>query len=320
MHERDILPKVTKISVVLPVYGEEATLRELYRRLYETVTQKLGFDYEFIFVDDGSRDNSWVVIQELYVKDQRVIGLKFSRNFGHHIAVTAGIDWATGDYTVLMDSDLQDQPEEIPRLIAKLLEGYEVVFGIRKKRQFGFIKTATSRIVLYFMNKITNRNLELDSNIFRVLDKKVVEQLKAFREGDRYILGLISYIGFRQIGIPVEHGKRYAGETKYNVRRLLTLGMNMLTSFSDLPLKTASYFGLLVAFLSFLGAVWLVFRKIVFDGTIVGWTSVMVALFFMGGVQLTFLGILGQYVGRIYNESRKRPLYILDTVLERRAE
>jgi dolichol-phosphate mannosyltransferase len=304
------------ISVIVPIFNEAGNLEELYRRLRAVVEKNLQVSYEFIFVNDGSTDDSWNIIEELHAKDSNVKGIKFSRNFGHHVAITAGMDLAKGNSIILMDADLQDQPEEIPKLYEKFMEGYDVVFGIREERQHGFMKRITSKIFIFFMNKIVDSDVPINSNIFRIMNRKVVDTINQFRERDRFITGLISFVGFKQTGIKIIHGKRFSGTTKYDFFKLLKLALNTLTSFSYKPLQIASIMGISLSLLSFLLMTYLIIKKLIFGISILGWTSTIVIIFFIGGVQMLFLGLLGEYIGRIYAESKRRPLYTIDKELE----
>jgi dolichol-phosphate mannosyltransferase len=300
---------------VVPVYNEEGNLRELYRRLVETL-EGLGRPFEIVFIDDGSKDGSYAMLEQLFQADGRVRALRFSRNFGHHLAITAGLDAARGQAVVLMDSDLEDRPEVIPALFAKLEEGYDVVYGIRRGRTHSLFKRVTSRMFMALMNRIADGEHQLNTSILRIARRPVVDAVTACREQHRFILGLFSWVGFRQVGIDVEHGQRFAGETKYSLKKMIKLAMNTITASSTLPLKVASFMGTLVSSLSFLYALILLLKKLFFDTMVEGWTSTIVTGLFLGGVQLICLGILGEYVGRIYGEIQRRPLYVVASKLE----
>lgn len=301
-----------EISIVIPVYNESENLIELHKRLKYVLENEIKTNYEIIFVDDGSKDDSWKMIEFLHTENVNIRGLKFSRNFGHHIAITAGMDMAKGDSVVLMDADLQDQPEEIPKLYSTFINGYDVVYGIRKERQHSFLKTLTSKIFISLMNRIVNSDIPINSHIFRIMNRKVLIALNQFRERERFITGLVSFVGFNQIGVEIEHGKRFAGETKYSLSKLLKLAVNTLTSFSYKPLQLASFSGIIISMLSFIFIIYLIVRKLIFNIGLVGWTSTIVVILFIGGIQMFFLGILGEYIGRIYAENQNRPLYIID--------
>lgn len=297
-------------SVVLPVYNEAGNLRELHRRL-TAVLQKLERSYEVVFVDDGSDDDSFAVLQQLAGEDPRLRALAFSRNFGHHIAITAGLDEARGEAIVLMDSDLQDQPEGIPVLHAKFLEGYDVVYGLRRNKRHSLFKRLTARIFLLAVNGMRSGGHEIHSDLFRVASREVVQAVRGCREQARFIAGLFSWVGFRQTGVEVPHGARHSGRTKYSLFKMIGLALDTFTGFSRLPLRLATWLGLAVSCGSFIYGVWLVVKKFWLDTAALGWTSTMVVLLFLGGIQLLALGLLGEYVGRIYVESQARPLYIV---------
>lgn len=298
------------LSVVLPVYNEAENIDPLIHRLQETLAA-LGGSYELLFVDDGSQDDSLKHLRMWHQRDPRIGVLSFSRNFGHHLALTAGLDAAKGDYIVIMDADLQDQPEAIPALYHKLSEGYDVVYGIRQNKQFPWLKKALSASFRWVMRRWIK--VPIEGGVFRIMTRRVLEEVKALRETDRLVIGLIDWVGFRQVGVEVPHAARVAGETKYSLGRQLRLGMDALVAFSDLPLRLATWAGLgavsvacllLLVWAAGLGTTW---------GA--GWVFVVCAIFLMGGVQLFCVGLLGEYLSRTLTEARRRPLYI---VAERR--
>jgi dolichol-phosphate mannosyltransferase len=304
-----------QISVVIPVFNEEGNVPELHRRLV-AVLESMEKSFELIFVDDGSRDASFTRLSEIHERDKRVRALRFSRNFGHHVAITAGLDAARGQAVVMMDADLEDQPEAIPVLFEKLEEGYDVVYGIRRDRKHSWFKRITSRLFVALMNSIVAEGHAINTNIFRIARRPVVDAVNECREQYRFILGLFSWAGFRQVGVDVPHGSRFSGETKYSLFKMLRLALVTITAFSRLPLRAASVMGLLVSCFAFAFGVFLVVKKLLWDTMIEGWTSAMVSSLFLGGVQLVCLGILGEYIGRIYGESQKRPLYVVSARLE----
>jgi dolichol-phosphate mannosyltransferase len=304
-----------QISVVIPVFNEEGNVPELHRRLV-AVLESMEKSFELIFVDDGSRDASFTRLSEIYERDKRVRALRFSRNFGHHVAITAGLDAARGQAVVMMDADLEDQPEAIPVLFEKMEQGYDVVYGIRKDRKHSWFKRVTSRLFVALMNSIVAEGHSINTNIFRIARRPVVDAVNECREQYRFILGLFSWAGFRQTGVEVPHGSRFSGETKYSLFKMLRLALVTITAFSRLPLRAASVLGLIVSVFAFGLGSFLVLKKFLWDTMIEGWTSAMVSSLFIGGVQLVCLGILGEYVGRIYGESQKRPLYVVSTRLE----
>lgn len=300
------------LSVVVPVYNEKEGLREFYDRTKRVLLDVNGLDHEIIFVDDGSCDGSAQVITQFVGQDARVRLLKLSRNFGHQIAITAGIDAARGNAVVVIDADLQDPPEVILRFIEKWKEGYDVVYGVRETRDGEtLLKVWTASIFYRILKASVNLDIPVDVGDFRLMSRRVVEHLKAMQERDRFVRGLVSWIGFRQIGLTYRRDKRYAGETKYPYRKMIRFALDGITSFSSVPLKMATIMGYLTSLIAFAYACSVIVQK--FMGyTVQGWATIMVGLLFLGGVQLICLGILGEYIGRIFNETKGRPLYIID--------
>lgn len=302
-------------SVVAPVYNEEQLLPEFYRRVIEAL-EPLGEPFELVLVNDGSRDGSPRIMREIHLRDPRVRVLNFSRNFGHQIAITAGIDYAQGEAVVVIDSDLQDPPEVIPELIARWHEGYDVVFAVRAEREgeTAFKKT-TAALFYRLIDRITNVNIPVDTGDFRLMDRRVVDALSAMREQHRFMRGLSAWVGFKQIGLPYRRDARKAGETKYPLRKMLRFALDGITSFSYLPLQLATYFGFAIAAISILGIIVAVILRLSGINALEGQATTLVTVLFLGGVQLIFLGILGEYLGRIYNEVKRRPLYIVAEAL-----
>jgi dolichol-phosphate mannosyltransferase len=302
-------------SVVLPVFNEEGNLSELHARLTKVLTEDIARSYELIFVDDGSADGTFTRLTELHTRDPHVRVLRFARNFGHHLAITAGIDAARGDVVALMDSDLQDLPESLPLLHAKLEEGYDVVRAVRQGKKHSLFKRVTSDLFNRLMNRLV-AGFEIDTAVFRIARRPVIDAVKACREQARFILGLFSWVGFRQTSVEVPHGERHTGETKYSLFKMIRLAVNTITAFSRMPLQVASYIGLLIALCSFGFGSWIIAKKVFLDTAVEGWSSLIVVILFLGGVQLLCLGILGEYVGRAYSEVQKRPLYVVSTELD----
>ncbi len=300
------------LSVVVPVYNEKEVLEEFYDRTKRVLLDVNGLDHEIIFVDDGSCDGSAQVITQFVGQDARVRLLKLSRNFGHQIAITAGIDAACGNAVVVIDADLQDPPEVILRFIEKWKEGYDVVYGVRETRDGEtLVKVWTASIFYRILKALVNLDIPVDAGDFRLMSRRVVEHLKAMQERDRFVRGLVSWIGFRQIGMMYRRDKRYAGETKYPYRKMIRFALDGITAFSSIPLKMATIMGYLTSLVAFAYACSVIVQK--FMGyTVQGWATIMVGLLFLGGVQLICLGILGEYIGRIFNETKGRPLYIID--------
>lgn len=304
------------ISVVTPVYNEEDTLPEFYRRL-TAVLQRCGDPYEIILVNDGSSDNSLNIMKEINNTDKRVKCVNLSRNFGHQTAITAGLDYASGDIVAIMDSDLQDPPEVLPELFQKQREGYDVVYAIRKNRKEGVFKKSAYTIFYRLLKKMANINIPLDSGDFCVINKKVLNTLKSIHERNRFLRGLRGWIGFKQIGMEYDRDKRFAGEAKYTFIKLLKLAFDGFLSFSYMPLRLASVLGLIVSGSSFIGILFIFYLRFftAMTLTVPGWASVAVIILFLGGVQLVTIGIIGEYIGRVYDEVRQRPLYIVQDAI-----
>ncbi len=301
-------------SAVVPVFNEEGNLPELHARLTE-VFRGLGRTYEIVFVDDGSTDRSMAVLEDLNRRDPRVRVIQFSRNFGHHIAVTAGMDACRGDFVILMDADLQDRPEEIPSLFRKIEEGYDVVYGIRTGRRHSLPKRLASALFVATMRHMVS-GFDLNSGIFRMARRNVIDTVRQCRETHRFVVGLMSWSGFRQVGVDVQHGARHAGVTKYTLRKQVRLAVNAMVAFTHVPLRLATYLGLIVSVSAFAYAAVIVVRKLFLGLGVEGWPSLMVAVLFLGGIQLVCLGILGEYVGRLFTEAQHRPLYVVARRLE----
>ena len=299
-------------SIVIPVYNEAEVLPALYNRLTR-VMEGLVEPYEIIFINDGSRDDSTMLLRDFQDRDARVKFLNFSRNFGHQIAITAGLDYSSGQAAVVMDADLQDPPEVIPRLIEQWRKGYDIVFAVRAKRQGeGFFKRATAALFYRLFRRMAATEIPLDAGDFRLMSRRAVEALQSIRERNRFIRGLAGWIGFRQTAVTYVRDVRQAGETKYPLKKMLRFALNGLLSFSVVPLQLASYLGFLISSIGFFYIVYAIGLKLFTDRVVLGWTSVMVAMLFLGGVQLISLGIIGEYIGRIYDEVKQRPLYVVD--------
>jgi glycosyltransferase involved in cell wall biosynthesis len=303
---------VIQFSIVVPVYNEAEVLQALYNRL-TPVMAGLGESYEIIFVNDGSTDESPLLLQDLQGTDKHLKVLSLSRNFGHQIAITAGLDHSSGQAVVVMDADLQDPPEVIPRLVDQWRKGYDLVSAVREKRRGeGLFKRATAALFYRLLQHLTATEIALDAGDFRLMSRKAVETLKGIRERSRFLRGLSGWIGFRQTSVSFVRDVRQAGETKYPLKKMVRFALNGIMSFSSVPLQLASYLGFLVSAVSFFYMVYAIGLKLFTDRVVLGWASVMVAVLFLGGVQLVSLGIIGEYIGRIYDEVKQRPLYIVD--------
>ena len=298
-------------SVIAPVYNEEPVIRELYRRVSQ-VMDSLGEPWELIIVNDGSRDRSLDVAMELHEQDPRVHVISFARNFGHQIAVTAGLDYAQGDTVTIIDADLQDPPELIPKMIDKWREGYQVVYAVRSERRGeSWFKLFTARLFYRLIYRITDVNIPMDTGDFRLLDRAAVDALNRMREHRRFIRGMASWVGFKQTGIEYVREERYAGETKYPLKRMVRFAMDAITGFSYFPLQVAIYISLILAIVALLAIPVVALLRLAGQYVLQGQATTLVVLLLMSSFQLFFLFLLGQYISRIYDEARDRPLYIV---------
>ena len=298
-------------SIVAPIFNELDNLAELHRRVRDVMVTT-GETWELVLVDDGSTDGSTERILELAKQDEHVRPVIFARNFGHQPAITAGWDYALGDAVVIIDADLQDPPEAIPDLIAKWREGYEVVYAIRAEREGEtWFKKTTAALFYRIVQRITDVKIPVDTGDFRLMDRKVVEVLKTMHERHRFPRGMSAWVGFRQIGVPYKRAARYAGVTKYPFSKMLKLALNAITGFSYFPLQLATYFGFVAAGLAIIAIPVVIIMRVVGHGAFLGQATTLIAVLFLGGVQLISLGVLGEYLGRIYDEVKGRPLYIV---------
>lgn len=298
-------------SIVVPVYNEIESLDELHTRLV-AVLDSLGSPWEILLVDDGSTDGSTEKILGLAEGDERVKAIIFARNFGHQIAITAGLDHSRGKAVIIIDADLQDPPEVIPQLAEKWKEGYEVVYGVRSEREGeGWFKKLTASLFYRMIYRITDVSIPLDSGDFRLLDRQAVDTLNTMRERHRFPRGMAAWIGFRQVGVPYRRAARFAGTTKYPFRKMLRLALDAITGFSYFPLQLATYLGFICAGVSAIAIPVVIAMRLTGSQAFLGQATTLIAVLFLGGVQLISLGILGEYIGRLYDESKGRPLYII---------
>lgn len=299
------------ISIVLPVYNEEKTINEMYLRL-SAVMADIPAGCEFIFVDDGSSDNSIDRLIALAYRDNRVKIIELSRNFGHQAAICAGLEHARGDAVIMMDADLQHPPELIPLLLEKWQEGNDIVYTVRNSSpDFGFTKRVSAKIFYKIINLLARINIPENSADFRLFDKKVLCQLLRLKERTKFLRGLVSWVGFRQAAVSYDAAPRYAGESKYTPVKMIKFAFDGITSFSTIPLHISTIIGVMVSGVSFSYAVYAVWIKLFTDRAMPGWTSVLVSVLFLGGVQLLSLGIIGEYLNRIYTETKARPEFIV---------
>lgn len=301
-----------RYSIIVPLYNEELVIEETYKRLTE-VMQSTKEPYELVFVNDGSRDKTEQLAKEILARDKHVCLINFSRNFGHQTAITAGMDNARGQAVVVIDADLQDPPEVILQMIEKWKQGYDVVYGKRlaRKGETAF-KKVTAKVFYRFLSSMTNIDIPTDTGDFRLIDRQVCDAMKTIKEKNRYIRGLVSWVGFKQTSVEYVREERFAGETKYPLKKMLKFASDAITSFSDKPLRIAAYLGNAISLVSFLYLLYVVIRKLTVGDFGEGWASIVAISLFFNGVVLIVLGIIGEYIGRIYDECKNRPLYIID--------
>jgi dolichol-phosphate mannosyltransferase len=301
------------LSVIIPVYNEALNLEELFNRLI-AVSKDIPQECVFILVDDGSIDNSFQLIAHFAKQDKRFKYIRFTRNFGHQIAIQAGLEASKGDWVVIMDSDLQNPPEIIPQLVKTIIEGpWQVVHCkriSRKNESKG--KKITASLFYRLFNSLSGTNIPLDTGDFRIMTKKVVQNINQMEEPNKFLRGQISWLGYPQTTIEYESSDRKSGKSSYTYRKMIALAANGITGFSDFPLKFATYSGLIVSFISFFLIIYVLVAKYIMHQTVSGWTSIMTAILFIGGIQLLSIGIIGEYISRINDSTRKRPLYIIN--------
>lgn len=307
------------ISVVIPVYRAEGCLEELYRRLTAAL-EPLTADFEIVLVEDCGGDRSWPLIVELARRDPRVRGLQFSRNFGQHCGITAGLDHCDGDWVVVMDCDLQDRPEEIPRLYAKAREGHDMVVARRGRRSDPLFKRLASWLYYSLFSWLADMQYDPQAGNFRIVSRKVVSVYRRMRERSRFFGSLINWMGFPAAAIDVQHDERFAGESTYTFGRLWRLGAETIVAYSDKPLRLAIRFGFLIALAAFVYGLYTVFHVLVHGSPVSGWSSLIVSIYFIGGIVIALLGVLGIYLGKTYDETKGRPLYVVNhTTFDERA-
>ena len=307
------MKQVKKITILIPAYNEEASLAHLFTRLANLANKLKDYDFEFLFINDGSKDKTLDIIQDYAEKDSRVAFVNLSRNFGKEIAMIAGLDKATGDATVIIDADLQDPPELIPKMLHYWEEGFDDVYAKRETREGEtWLKQFTSKMYYRTLQSVTHIPIQEDTGDFRLLDRRVVEALKQFRETQRNTKAMFSWVGFNKKEILYNRDPRVAGETHWNYRKLINLAVDGITSFTTAPLRVATVVGIGVSIFAFLYLAYLIIRTIFFGTDAAGYPSMMAVILFLGGVQLLSLGIIGEYIGRIFNETKQRPLYLIE--------
>lgn len=304
-----------KYSIVVPAFNEEEVITETYHRLINVMEQTKE-EYEILFINDGSRDKTMELISDICKQDNRIKLINFSRNFGHQIAVTAGMEYSKGQAVVIIDADLQDPPEVILRMIEKWKEGYDVVYGKRSKRKGeSWFKKITAKLFYRFLNSMTSVDIPVDTGDFRLIDRRVCDTMKSLTEKNRYVRGLVSWVGYKQVEVEYVREERFAGETKYPLKKMIKLAADAIVSFSYKPLKLAGFIGILLSLCSFVYLIIIIFQRLFTNTTVVGWASILAVMLFFNGVTLVLQSINGAYIGRIYEETKNRPLFIVrDTI------
>ncbi|MFA0069773.1 glycosyltransferase [Vibrio breoganii] len=309
--------KLHTVSVLVPCFNEEESLDNTLESLTIFIDKNKEYTFDLIFVDDGSTDKTWEILNKFNFRKIKFRNIRLSRNFGHQIAVSAGLEYASGDSVVVMDADLQDPLEVIPCMLTKRLNGYDVVYGVRRKRNGESAFKKLSAYLFYrLLNKISSTSIPKDVGDFRVISQRVVRCINAMPEHDRFLRGMVSWVGFEQTSVEYERASREAGVTKYSLPRMINLSLDGLISFSTLPLKWSSLLGFGVSSVALLGFIYVLVNRFLTSNWVDGWTTLMLAILFLGGVQLITIGILGEYVGRIYSQSKGRPLFLISDVKE----
>ncbi len=309
------------VTILTPAYNEEDVLPLLYDRLVKLMNEQVNYDFEVLIVNDGSKDHTLELLEEFRKKDSRFNYLNLSRNYGKEIAMIAGLDYCKGDATIIIDADLQDPPELIPEMLHYWEEGYDDVYAKRRSRKGeSWLKKSTSKLYYRLLQKTTRIDIQKDTGDFRLLDRRCVEALRAMRESQRYTKGLFSWIGYNKKAIEYDRDPRAAGHTKWNYRRLFNLSIDGFTSFTTAPLRWSAFIGILISFIGFLYMLVIIFNTLFYGIDSPGYASTMVVILFLGGIQLIFLGIIGEYLGRTFSEAKGRPLYFIDRYNETRED
>ena len=299
------------LSVVVPCFNEEEVLRETNARLI-AVLEGISPNFEIVYVDDGSTDSTPDLLREMQLHENRVRAIRFSRNFGHQVAITAGLEHARGEAVVIIDADLQDPPEVIREFFQKWLDGHDVAYGVRMEREGETaFKRGSAKLFYRFISHLSDTSIPLDTGDFRLMDRRVVDALLAMPERDRFVRGMVSWLGFSQVAVPYRRAARFAGDTKFSLFKMMRFATDGIVSFSILPLRMATWIGFAASGIALVEIVVALFDRIFTHGLVRGWTSTVIAIWFVGGVQLICMGIIGEYVGRIYGESKRRPLYVV---------
>ncbi|MEW6200633.1 MAG: glycosyltransferase family 2 protein [bacterium] len=304
------MDKTKKISIIIPTFNEQDNVDELHRRIVQSMNQS-GYEYEIVFVDDGSTDRTYEHLEKLHAADGRVKVISLSRNFGHQAAILAGLDAAAGQAVIMMDGDLQHPPEQLPLMLNKWEEGYEIVSMVREKTpDAGFFKNFTASVFYFLINLIGNVHIERHAADFRLVNGSVAQTLRNMRERSRFQRGLIGWVGFKKISLPYSAGERFAGQRKYTFRKMLLFALDAVVSFSAFPLRMSAFLGFIAIILALIYFIYIIYVKVA-GFTVPGWTSTLAVIIFFGGVQLLILGVIGEYISRIYEETKQRPVYIV---------
>ena len=302
-----------KISILIPAYNEQDVLKHLYPRLNKLANDNKTYDFEFLFINDGSRDNTLEIIKEYAKTDSRISYINFSRNFGKEIAMIAGFDHVTGDATVIIDADLQDPPELIPKMIKYWEDGYDDIYAKRESREGEtWLKMKTSVWFYKILQKTTHIPIQIDTGDFRLLDRRCIDALMQMRESQRYTKGMFSWIGYKKKEITYCRDPRAAGKTKFNYPKLINFAIDGITSFTTAPLRISSILGFIISFIAFIFLLIVVVKTVILGDPVSGYPSLMAVVLFLGGIQLLSLGVIGEYIGRIFNETKRRPLYLIE--------
>lgn len=308
-----------KITILIPAYNEQEVLSQLYERLSKVINRIPLYDFEILFVNDGSKDRTMDIIKSFRKEDKRISYVDLSRNFGKEIAMIAGLDYAAGDAVIIIDADLQDPPELIPDMIKYWEEGYDDIYAKRKSRAGeSWLKKWTSQTFYQVLQKIARVPIQEDTGDFRLLDRRCVEALRQLRETQRYTKGMFSWIGYNKKEVLFDRDPRAAGETKWNYMKLLDLAIEGITSFTTNPLRFSSLFGVVISFFAFIYIIWIILKTLIYGESVAGYPSLMTVVLFLGGIQLISLGIIGEYLGRVFNETKARPLYFVDEYNDKR--
>jgi dolichol-phosphate mannosyltransferase len=305
---------MTQLSIVLPVLNEETLVHELLTQVQQNVTSLVN-EYEIIIIDDGSTDQTWNLISKKAIEDKNIKAIKFSRNFGHHYAITAGLNISKGEWVIVMDADLQDKPQIIPKLYEKAQEGYDVVFVSRHNRPETKFYLGLQKLFYFILNLITGMHFDSSHANFSIISRKVVEAFNNFPENARFYGSTIMWLGFKRTQIAADHGIRHSGSSSYTISKRIKLALDISLSFSERPLKFAIFVGMIFSTFSVIYSAWILYASIMWSYTVEGWSSIMISIYFVSGILFMVLGVLGVYLGRVFREVKRRPLYVIEDLI-----